>query len=321
MINNNFNLIQNDNYLPVSLIIPFKIYNISIIIIYDNNSDYKKLLNSILNQEYLYYLDIELIIIDNTINNGKNNFNKIFNKSIFKKQFYNKNINIKIVELNKKLSYSIIKNIGIECSSNKNITFLNFDEFINDNNIIFKSIIYENIINKYKNIKILASLNNKFIDIKKIDKHILLNIFKNTVNFLDLNIEYLFFDKELIKLYFPNKNIELKSNNDLESNLIFALLNIINNNFLKNDSKNISIKINKIEKDNKYFLLNLKNFLEKKINYFDNYIDNLIGNELNSKNNNEEIDNLLKKVKDLIIDYYYDNNMIYTDFIESIYNY
>ena len=338
MINNNFNLMQSYNISPISIIIPLKIYNISIIIIYDETHiNYENLLNSILNQDYLYYLNIELIIIDNGININnideetiennkllnnifqyKNNFNDKFNKNNYKKNFYNKNINVKIVQLNKKLSFSMMKNIGIQCSSNKFITFLNFNEFIYDNNIIYKCIIYENMIKKYKNIKILSSLNKKFMNIKKLDKNILINIFKkDTINYLDLNIEYLFYDKDLIKLYFPNKNIDLKSNNDLESNLIFTIINIIDNNFIKNDIKNIGIKLDKIEKENNYFLLNLKNYLENKINDF----EMLINNDVYSDENMEDDNILLEKIKNLIIEYYYDDNIFYTDYIESIYNY
>jgi glycosyltransferase involved in cell wall biosynthesis len=334
-VKNNFNLIDDNNLLGLSIIVPFKIYSISIIVIYDiNHLYYENLLISILNQDYLYYLNIELIIIDNgkliedkeisNISNKvsessfyKNNFNEKFKKSTLKKQFYDKNINVKIIQLNKKLPYSIIKNIGIECSTNKIVTFLNFNEFINDNNIIFKCMIYENMIKKYKNIKILSSFNNKFSNTKKIDKNILINIFKNTIKFINLNIEYIFFDKELVTVYFPDKNIELKSYNDNESNLIFTMLNIINNNFIKNDLKNTSIKINKGQNEENYHLLNLKNFLEKK---FDNF-NELMDDTINFDNDSEKNNILLEKLKNIIIDNYYDNNIIYTDFIETMYNY
>ena len=288
----------NDKFLLSSSL---KIYDISIITIYDKTVKlYENLLCSILNQDYLYYLNIEIIIIDN----GTNSFFNEFHKNNIKQVLYEKNIDVKIIELNKELPISHIKNMGIQNASNNFITFLNFNETIYDDRLIYKCMIYEK-----KHAKILSNINNKFKNIKKIDNELIINMLnKNTINYMNMDFEYIFFDKRTIKLHFPTLNLTL--NNEYECNLIFCILNVLNNNTVRIDSKNNSLKKNIIEKNNKYLLLNFKNLLNESLGH-----DNIELYDFTETKNK-----YLDKVNNFILEYYYSTDINYNDYIEYIYN-
>jgi glycosyltransferase involved in cell wall biosynthesis len=117
-----------------------KIYNISIVMIYDNNiTSYEDILKSISYQEYIYYLNIEIIIIDNS----SSKLYDIFDSNTdLKDIILKKNINIKIIELNTIVNNSIALEIGIKNRKNNIIISYTFDKILLKDEIIYQALRY-----------------------------------------------------------------------------------------------------------------------------------------------------------------------------------
>jgi mannosyltransferase OCH1-like enzyme len=234
--NNKLNI--NDKILDknnINEIIFNKIYNISIITIFNNDDNYKNLLYSIANQEKFYKLNLELIIIDNTLL-----FNDIYNNDIkLKKIFIEKNFDIKIIKLNVDNNIFDAFNIGIINCKYDIVSLFNINDIIIDNGILFQCYNYENLIlgekNKYK---ILCSTKYKNINILNN------NFINNIYDKIEFNIINLIINKKYINYYFPNKNIKFNIENNIENNIIFFIINTINENYVYFDNNVITYKEN-----------------------------------------------------------------------------
>ena len=276
------------------------IFNISIVIVYkESNFNYKDTLYSILNQHFLYYLNIEIIIIDN----GTNNFYDLYNNDIeFKNLFIVKNINIKIIELNKIVQNSIAINIGIKYATHDLITLFNFNNIMIKNRLIYQCLLYNK--NKINNYNIIYNkYNNDSIIIN--DKNFLTNYiddnFPDTNKLTDINIYNVIINKKNIFYFFPNKILKDYVDSDIEMNIIFIFMNILKNN-------NIYIKNNDISFEN--INSNYSN-LYNKIKVF------IIDNINNNHNKNNCLDDLFKKIEET----YYNSNINYLEYISDIYNF
>ena len=269
-----------------------KIYNISIIIIYKNKFIQKcrTIIDSILYQEGLYLLNIELVIIDNNENNFLDYYNK---EKDLKNNIINKNINIKIIRLNNNYNEGIMLNIGINYCSNELVTFIDYQNIMSHNRLILQALKYNELNN---NTKILY--NKTFDDEKLINinsRESIINIFQN--NNIYYNINNIIFNKKKVNIYFPNKykNIE-------EMTILFIILNILNNNFIICDENIINYYDSYKDKDNNF------KYLIDEITY-----NNIILNTINSDYFNKIIiEDIIKK--------YYDNNINYLEYIENIFN-
>jgi hypothetical protein len=251
------------------------IYNISIITIFNSNLNYKNLLYSIANQKFFYKFNLELIIIDDTLL-----FNDIYNNDIeLKNLFIQKNFNIKIIEiieLNIDNIYDLF-NIGIINSKYDLISFFNINDIIIDNGILFQFYNYENIILLQKNkYKILCSTKHKNINILNN------NFINNISNKIQFGINNLIFNKKYINYYFPNKKMKF----NIENNLIFFIINTVNENYV-------------------YFDNNVITYTKENILF-------------EYKSDEKFIDNIHN---DILLYNYYDSNNNYIEFIKEIHNY
>ena len=312
LMSNIYNYIKPEKKLFLDTIYSLhnKIYNISIITIYSNefNKNYEKMLYSILEQEYLHLLNIEIVIIDNS----KNNFFNIYdNNNLLKKNFLNKNIDIKIITLNKIVDYSYALNLGIKTSKHNLVTFCDFKYTMFNNRLIHQCIKYNDIMTENKNnIKILY--NKSYNDekcINIISKESLFDILND--NCIYFNINNIIFNKKDIIEYFPKKykNIE-------EMTMIFIILNCLNNNFIESDDNIINFN-------------SLDNLKKECCNYKFKYLIKDIVNNIYDYNitildiaNNNFNNTYFRKIKETInkkyYEYEYDNN--YLDYIQYIYN-
>ena len=279
-----------------------KIYNLSIIILYDdNNININKLLYSILNQNYIHYLNLELVIIDNGTNSF---FNTFYNNKLLKKLFLNKNINIKIINLYEKKLKSIALNIGIKYSSNDLITFCDF------NNVMFKNrLIYQCLLDNdnVKNInKIIYNKSNQNENYKYFsNKDYILDIFDNNILTSSNNI---FFNKKNINYIFPINDL---LDTDEKMSIIFIIINFLNNVFVEFNNNKLGINLNITENDNQ----KINSIIKKKIL---DEIDYRILPENIMSNNLENI--FFEKISKSILKNFYSNKVDYLDFISDIYN-
>jgi len=244
-------LIKNilNNYLDLDLDLDLdlnKIYNISIITVFNDKLDYKKLLYSIGNQKDFYKLNLELIVIDNT-----SKFNDIYNNdSDLKKIFLEKNFDIKIVELNVEQNIYNAFNIGIKLAKNELISLLNIDDIITNNNgILLQCYNYENIILSDNKYKIVCGTNNA--NINKLNN----NLINELINKTSFQINNIIFNKNNLNYLFPNKKNEtiyffilntLLNNNIYFDNNIITCNNNFENNLFKYESEKIDDNIDNI---------------------------------------------------------------------------
>ena len=133
----------------------YEIFSLSIIIL----EDYDNLIIDIINQKNLFYLDIEIIIIDNNYNNNI--------KKELKKVLYYKNIDLKIIECFEEKDNKTKINIGNLIYSKDNLFVLSSSI---DNYYLIRLFNEEKIYNSKIN-------NNYFVDVKKNEK--LVNEIKN----------------------------------------------------------------------------------------------------------------------------------------------
>ena len=317
LMNNIYNYIKpkKNLFLDTNYSLHDKIYNISIITIYEDkfNKNYEKMLYSILEQESLHLLNIEIIIVDNS----KNDFFNIYdNDTLLKKHFLTKNIDIKIVTLNNILNESYALNIGIKISKHNLITFCNFESTMINNRLIYQCIKYNDVlIEDKKNVKILY--NKSYNDekcINIISKESIFDIFNN--NDLYFNINNIIFNKKDIIQYFPQKYKNIQ-----EMTMIFIIFNCLNNNFIHTDDNIINFNsLNNLKKEclNYQFKYLIKNILNNICDYSITTSD-IINNNFNNT--------YYRKISETINKKYYQsqnnnesNNNNYLDYIKYIYN-
>ena len=201
-------------------------YTISVILNVDNNPPYNSLY-SLLNQDYNEYFTMEIIII---INN--NNLQNIFqNNTELKDLCKIKNVKITIINL---FEHSLLSElskytIGLNLSNNNYILFMDSNDIISSNKIIYQCLKYDSIKKKdytmlFNNIE---SINNESSNNYSIffEKH---NIQYNTQNkyyeeydlFTDNNIYY---DKIVL-----SKRINDEINNNQKNKINSFYLNYVN---------------------------------------------------------------------------------------------
>ena len=276
--------IINSNIINSNLLI-----NISIIIVYTNEQSIN-ILNDIINQKYLYYLNIEIIIIDN----GIHNFYDKYIDSEFKKDFIKKNIDIKIIDLNSTIEKSIAINIGIKYSKHNLIMIQMINENIHQNMLIKQCLQFNKMQENNKTFNILSMNPNNFKDID--NKDLIIDLNSTAI------INNLLFDKEYVKYYLPNKNTNDLS--DVEIGIYFTIINVLNNNFIKfNNIEHIENIENNYHIPNKIFI-NFKKFISDNITSSNNNIKPLY----------------FSKILKLIINKYYDSDINYIKYISNIYN-
>jgi hypothetical protein len=148
---------------------------------------YDKILFSLIKEDLLYKINLEIIIIDNC-NGTKKLFDLYYYHNELKELFVKKNINLKIIEFNMENNYFICKNCGIFFSNNANIYYLSKkykNEYVNQ---YINQYVYEFILEKVPQELIE---NKRYIDIKNIDslawkeynKNNYLNYISNIYNF------------------------------------------------------------------------------------------------------------------------------------------
>jgi glycosyltransferase involved in cell wall biosynthesis len=307
IINPEKKIFYNDFYTTIN-----KIYSLSIISIYKSefNNNYEKMLYSLLDQEYLFLLNIELIILDNSEEDFYNIYN---NNNLLKEKFLNNNIDIKIISLTNIVKESYSLNIGLEASKYDLVTFCDFDTTMYNNRLINQVLNYNNmLIKKKNNAKILYNKsyeNEKCISI--ISKDLIINIINN--NNLYFNINSIIFNKKDLYNYFP-----LKYKNIEEMNIIFIILNCFNNIFVNYDDNIINLNNKNNIKDeslNYNFKYLIKNITDNIIDYTITTSD-IINNDFNST--------YYRKISDVIIKIYYENNydnLFTLEYIKNIYNF
>jgi hypothetical protein len=114
------------------------IYNLSIIMVYDEDTDEiekEQLFKNILEQEYIYNMNIEIIVIDNG-NKKKTLYNRIFNSSEIKCNLLDKIIDLYIIETNELYTKEICNNIGLEFSKYNTVSYIDFNEEIEQTELI-----------------------------------------------------------------------------------------------------------------------------------------------------------------------------------------
>jgi glycosyltransferase involved in cell wall biosynthesis len=269
-----------------------KIFNISIILYEDQINDvdvYNKALYSILNQNYIYMLNIEIIIIHNNFkifnNSTESNGLTYDQNNILKREFYEKNIDIKIIKLNKTVNRNIALNIGIKYSKNNLIYLYNIN--LDCNNLIERCLMHDSCKNNSPILSDLYCDDNKLDIINKL--HVIDILADKNIC---INVHNLLFNKELVKYYFPNESLCNK-----ESNIIFTIMNLLDNN---------NIKLNNI----------LNNSDKYTFNKFRNFVSN------NIKDTNNNIKNIyFERIFTLLYNNYYNLQNNYLDYIESIINF
>lgn len=278
------NILNKYNNLEDSIICKLqnKIFNISIIFyeeIFNDNNIYNIALYSILNQNYIYFLNIEIIIIQHDYT--------ISNDDILKRALYEKNIDLKIIKLNRIVNKNIELNIGIKHSKNNLIFIYDINKNLDCNKIIEKCLLYES----YNSNSPLILSDSYYIEDKldTINKLHVIDILKDKN--ISINIHSLLFDKGLVKYHFPNESLCNK-----ESNIIFTIINLLNNTIIKIDGI-------------------LNNSDQNSFIKFRNFILN------NIKDTNNNIKNIyFERVLDLLYNSYYKSESNYLDYIESIIN-
>jgi len=126
---------------------------------------YDKILFSLIKEDLLYKINLEIIIIDNC-NGTKKLFDLYYYHNELKELFVKKNINLKIIEFNTENNYFICKNCGIFFSNNANVYYLSKkykNEYVNQ---YINQYVYEFILEKVPQELIE---NKRYIDIKNID--------------------------------------------------------------------------------------------------------------------------------------------------------
>jgi hypothetical protein len=277
-------------------------YNISIICVYDNiDLNHIPLLYSILNQDYIHYLNIELVIIDNGTDSF---FNKWNNNKLLQEMFLEKNINIKIINLFEKQIKSIALNIGIQNSLHKIVTFCNFNNIIFGYKLIYQCILNDNndddkiIYNKY-------NINENYHQYFN-SKNNILDILHETIT---TNSNNVLFNKNNIKYMFPVNSL---LNTDEKNTIIFLITNYINNVLIEFNNTPIEMNDIMIDENNKN---NYYKLIEKMIS------DNIDYRIIPENIINHNLDNLLfQKISKSIIKNFYSDEIEYIDLISDIYN-
>lgn len=119
-----------------------RIYDLSVIMIYgkknsnETNIDIIADFKNIFEQEYIYNLNIEIIIIDNTKNNDCNLYQNICLKKNIKSELLLKMIDLYIIETNAIYSDDICNKIGMEYANYDTVFYFDFNEILHKTEFI-----------------------------------------------------------------------------------------------------------------------------------------------------------------------------------------
>jgi len=263
-----------------------KIFNISIILYEEvfKENNYINTIYSIINKDYFYYLNIEIIIFDNS--------SELLNAKILRRLLYEKNIDIKIIKLNKVLNRNTLLNIGIKYSKNNLIFIHNSHSNIQNNKIINQCVLFDSYQSNDNKISVLSDLYSNKYNIDVINKLSIIDILDNKD--ICINLDNIIFDKKLINYNFPEETLHEK-----ESNIIFTIINLL-------DNKNIKFNTLSTNSNRKY---------EKSFHKIRTLISN------NIKDNNNNIKNIyFERVYNIIYNTYYKTKNNYLEHIISIIN-
>ena len=230
-INSSINLSKlNSNkntYYTISVIL--NVYNESLNELYNS-------LYSLLNQDYNNYFTMEIIVV-NSINN--NLYNKLQNNIELKDLCKIKNVKIIIINL---FEHSLLSSlskytIGLNLSNNNYILFMDSNDIIISNKIIYKCLKYDSVKKReftilFNNIE-LTNNYSIFFEKNNTQSNTKSNTQSNTQNkyyyqeydlFTDNNIYY---DKTVLSKRINNENIN-KNNNEKENKINSFYLNYVN---------------------------------------------------------------------------------------------
>lgn len=117
---------DNDTTIPKKICIHSQKHNLSVIIVYGEDNKSEKLdFKNILDQEYIYNLNIEIIIVDN---GQKDLYQKIYQNDVIKRVFLVKMIDLYIIETNAIYSEDICNKIGMEYANYETVFYCGINE-------------------------------------------------------------------------------------------------------------------------------------------------------------------------------------------------
>lgn len=126
--------IDTNNTDPAKICIHPQKHNLSIIMVYgEHNKDEKLDFKNILEQEYIYNLNVEIIIVDN---GQKDLYQKIYQNDVIKRDFLLKMIDLYIIELNAIYSEDLCNKIGLEYANYETVFYCGINEELNKEEFI-----------------------------------------------------------------------------------------------------------------------------------------------------------------------------------------